>query len=159
MAQVRFYRGEVGASLPNETINGAIFIVERDAQNNLGDIYIDMDSGKRLHIKPDSDFKIYNNTLVNKISSLGEIYIMLDENDNQTGIKVGDGKAYIGDLPVYPVITQDQITFWNNKVNAFIGLNSSTEESFATSGIKIIPSSFIDLSDVDQQETLVLTRY
>lgn len=159
MAQVRFYRGEVGASLPNETINGAIFIVERDAQNNLGDIYIDMDSGKRLHIKPDSDFKIYNNTLVNKISSLGEIYIMLDENENQTGIKVGDGKAYIGDLPVYPVITQDQITFWNNKVNAFIGLNSSTEESFATSGIKIIPSSFIDLSDVDQQETLVLTRY
>ena len=159
MAQVRFYRGEVGASLPNETINGAIFIVERDAQNNLGDIYIDMDSGKRLHIKPDSDFKIYNNTLVNKISSLGEIYIMLDENENQTGIKVGDGKAYIGDLPVYPVITQDQITFWNNKVNAFIGLNSSTEESFATSGIKIIPSSFIDLSDIDQQETLVLTRY
>ncbi len=159
MAQVRFYRGEVGASLPNQTINGAIFIVERDAQNNLGDIYIDMDSGKRLHIKPDSDFKIYNNTLVNKISSLGEIYIMLDENENQTGIKVGDGKAYIGDLPVYPVITQDQITFWNNKVNAFIGLNSSTEESFATSGIKIIPSSFIDLSDVDQQETLVLTRY
>lgn len=111
MAQVRFYRGEVGASLPNQTINGAIFIVERDAQNNLGDIYIDMDSGKRLHIKPDSDFKIYNNTLVNKISSLGEIYIMLDENENQTGIKVGDGKAYIGDLPVYPVITQDQITF------------------------------------------------
>lgn len=159
MAQVRFYRGEVGASLPNQTINGAIFIVERDAQNNLGDIYIDMDSGKRLHIKPDSDFKIYNNTLVNKISSLGEIYIMLDENENQTGIKVGDGKAYIGDLPIYPVITQDQITFWNNKVNAFIGLNSSTEESFATSGIKIIPSSFIDLSDVDQQETLVLTRY
>lgn len=159
MAQVRFYRGEVGASLPNQTINGAIFIVERDAQNNLGDIYIDMDSGKRLHIKPDSDFKIYNNTLVNKISSLGEIYIMLDENDNQTGIKVGDGKAYIGDLPIYPVISQDQITFWNNKVNAFIGLNSSTEESFATSGIKIIPSSFIDLSDVDQQETLVLTRY
>jgi len=159
MAQVRFYRGEVGASLPNQTINGAIFIVERDAQNNLGDIYIDMDSGKRLHIKPDSDFKIYNNTLVNKISSLGEIYIMLDENENQTGIKVGDGKAYIGDLPVYPVITQDQITFWNNKVNAFIGLNSSTEESFATSGIKIIPSSFIDLSDIDQQETLVLTRY
>ena len=43
MAQVKFYRGEIGTSLPNETIDGAIFIVERDNKNNLGDIYVDME--------------------------------------------------------------------------------------------------------------------
>lgn len=159
MAQVKFYRGEIGTSLPSESINGAIFVIERDKENNLGDIYVDMESGKRLHIKPDSGFKVYDNTLINKISSLGEIYIILDDNQNQTGIKVGDGKAYIGDLPIYPVISQDQIAFWNNKVNAFIGLDDPLEESFINSGIKVVPGSFINLPTEEQQETLVLTRY
>lgn len=159
MTQVKFYRGETGTSLPNETINGAIFVIERDKDKNLGDIYVDMESGKRLHIKPDSDFKIYNNTLINKISSLGEIYVILDEDQNQTGIKVGDGKAYIGDLPEYPVISKEQFLFWNNKVNAYIGLDDPLEESFANSGITIVPGSFINLPEEEQQETLVLTRY
>lgn len=60
--RVRFYRGAQGASLPAAHQDGAIFIVERDEANNLGDMYVDMDSGKRLHIVPDSGYHSYPST-------------------------------------------------------------------------------------------------
>ena len=58
--RVRFYRGAQGASLPAAHQDGAIFIVERDQNNNLGDMYVDIDNGKRLHIVPDSGYHSYS---------------------------------------------------------------------------------------------------
>ena len=116
--KVKFYRGAQGTSLPATRQDGAIFIIERtgtDASGyNLGDMYVDMDNGKRLHIIPDLGFKFYDaSSMLSQTSVLGEVYIVTetDENNNtiQVGIKVGDGNAYIGDLPQYPVITTDKM--------------------------------------------------
>lgn len=60
--RVRFYYGAQGTSLPDIRQDGAIFIVERDAANNLGDMFVDMDNGKRLHIVPDSGYHSYPST-------------------------------------------------------------------------------------------------
>lgn len=122
--KVRFYRGEQGASLPSNHQDGAIFIIERDSTNALGDMYVDMDNGKRLHIIPDSGFKVYESTMNGQPSELGQVYVCFETrpsanqtteqaalNPNklfQVGIKVGDGKAFIGDLPTYEAVTVDQ---------------------------------------------------
>lgn len=56
MAQIRFYRGAAEDSLPNYQ-NGAVFVVSNtnfDDGYYLGDIYVDVDNGKRLKIKPNN---------------------------------------------------------------------------------------------------------
>ena len=35
------------------------------------------------------------------------------------GIKIGDGSAYVVDLP-FVNVTSEQINFWNNKVNCYL---------------------------------------
>ena len=36
---------------------------------------------------------------------------------NVAGIKIGDGNAYVQDLPFQSGVTEKDITFWNNKLN------------------------------------------
>ncbi len=35
------------------------------------------------------------------------------------GVKIGDGSAYVVDLP-FVNVTSEQISFWNNKVNCYL---------------------------------------
>ncbi len=35
------------------------------------------------------------------------------------GVKIGDGSAYVVDLP-FVNVTSEQINFWNNKVNCYL---------------------------------------
>ena len=153
--RVRFYRGAQGASLPAAHQDGAIFIVERDEANNLGDMYVDMDSGKRLHIVPDSGYHSYplgTTEWVSTLSKEGAVYVIHDgtASENQIAVKIGDGKAYIGDLPTYWAIPREIV---NSKINAYIGtdyqdINKQNKEN-------LLPNDF---PRDDAAETLVLTR-
>lgn len=58
MAQIKFYRGASGVTLPSFQ-DGAVFIVANGAQKDkipLGDMYVDVpgsnNTGERLHIIP-----------------------------------------------------------------------------------------------------------
>lgn len=156
--RVRFYRGAQGASLPATHQDGAIFIIERDSENGLGDMYVDIDNGKRLHIVPDSELIMYNNmTMSGTPSTLGEVYVFQEE--SKTGIAVGDGNAYIGDLPVYNFNVRTAI---QNKVNAYLGTEyinlGSDKLSKDKSGTKQLSTDLIEKEDANPNETLVLTR-
>ena len=151
--KVRFYRGAQRTSLPATHQDGAIFIVERDNTNNLGDMYVDVDNGKRLHIIPDSELILYNPaTMSGTISTLGKTYIF--QENSKTGIAVGDGNAYIGDLPVYNFIVKTAI---QNKVNAYLGTEYLSLDSNQLiqdkSGTKQLSSDI-----TNPAETLVLSR-
>jgi hypothetical protein len=144
--RVRFYRGAQGTSLPATHQDGAIFIIERTGTNNLGDMYVDMDNGKRLHIVPDSEFITYDSTMLNTTSSLGQVYLF--QETGKTGIAVGDGQAYIGDLPVYDSTTK---AILQNKVNAYTGsayYQETTASQRAADG----------LNAPNDAETLILSR-
>lgn len=149
--KVRFYRGVQGTSLPATHQDGAIFILERDGTNNLGDMYVDMDNGKRLHIVPDSELITYKSTMSRTQSTLGQVYVF--QEPNKIGIAIGDGKACISDLPVY---NHDTVTrAIKNKVNAYLGteyasdLISDTQRQ--TDGLNLPSQSELG-------ETLVLSR-
>ena len=151
--RVRFYRGVSGASLPAAHQDGAIFILERDSVNNLGDMYVDVDNGKRLHIVPDSELTIYDPlTMSGTISTLGRTYVF--QESSKTGIAVGDGNAYIGDLPVYNFTVRTAI---RNKVNAYLGseyLNLESNKLMQDkNGTKQLSTDI-----TNPAETLVLTR-
>ncbi|MBR6529624.1 MAG: hypothetical protein IKT62_06260 [Firmicutes bacterium] len=62
MALIKFFRGAAGVSLP-EHHDGAIFIVERGSTT--GDMYVDVENGKRLHIVPDSPIITINKSYYN----------------------------------------------------------------------------------------------
>lgn len=148
--KVRFYRGAQGTSLPAAHQDGAIFIIERAGTNNLGDMYVDVDNGKRLHIIPDSELITYNSTMSGNTSTLGQVYIF--QESNKIGIAVGDGSSYIGDLPVY-----DYTAITNaieNKVNAYLG----TEYSSLTAAQKQADGLNIPSLQEELGETLVLSR-
>lgn len=148
--RVRFYRGAQGTSLPATHQDGAIFIIEREGTNSLGDMYVDIDNGKRLHIIPDSEFTIYNSDMSGQVSSLGQVYLF--QESGKTGIAVGDGSAYIGDLPVYNSATKDIL---QNKVNAYIGdkyMEETTAQQRATDGLTNLPTG------AELKETLILSR-
>lgn len=129
MAKIKFYRGAQGASLPSHQ-DGAIFIVAAD--NNRGDMYVDIENGKRLHIVPEQPVIEHTtaewSTLGLAKSEQGKIYVYSDyssqtiEGDTYPvpAIKIGDGNAYIVDLPFYNVVTQAEKDFWNHKVDAYM---------------------------------------
>lgn len=103
-SQVKFFRGS-GSSLPQEQHDGAIYVVDtgETAVNGLtrGELYVD--SGiKRLRIGAQPVY-IYTEsqiaTLIGVTSKKGAIYIITDSNGEQIGIKIGDGNAYVIDLP------------------------------------------------------------
>ena len=56
MGLVKFYRGSANVSLPAHN-EGSIFVIARDDTH--GDIYVDVEQGKRLHITPDSPVEVY----------------------------------------------------------------------------------------------------
>lgn len=145
MSLVKFYRGGAGDSLPQHQ-NGAIFIVERS--DTTGDMYVDVEQGKRLHIKPDSpivsvDLSWYDSNKTILRPEAGKVYniwnfeskIVEYEEDGETktktvytpGIKVGDGDAYLADLPILYTVTQERKDFWDNKVTAYIGPEENSE--------------------------------
>ena len=78
--RVRFYRGAAGTSLPqpSQSTSGSIFIIERQGSNGFGDMYVDMDNGRRLHIAPDNSLVPYykNNDSIDTplISNKGTVY-------------------------------------------------------------------------------------
>ena len=151
--KVRFYRGAQGASLPATKQDGAIFILERsgstDGSYTLGDMYVDMDNGKRLHIIPDSEFVVYNSSMVQTESTLGQVYLF--QESDKKGIAVGDGSAYIGDLPVYNSSVRSAI---QSKVNAYLG----TEYSNLTRAQKQADGLNLPSQSEELGETLVLSR-
>ena len=147
--RVRFYRGEQGTSLPATHQNGAIFIIERAGTNNLGDMYVDMDNGKRLHIIPDSELVTYEPTMSGTTSTLGQIYVF--QEPNKTGVAVGDGSAYIGDLPIYNLAVKNAIY---NKVNAYLGTEYMSIEASKRNQETLSE----DIDQATAAETLVLSR-
>ena len=108
--KIKFCRGTRDASLPDNYQDGTIFVMERpdssDGTYSLGDMYVDIDNETRLHIIPDpsNNFSFYDSIAMNeKKSKLGVIYIVTDMNDNQIGIKIGDGETMINSLPIYSI--------------------------------------------------------
>lgn len=128
--KIKLYRGSQAASLPTEIIDGAIYILAKDSVS--GEMYTDIHD-KRIKIS--SQEKIYtrtteewNNTPTLK-SEKGVMYVYsdaftyTDENNNlksAPGIKIGDGNAYIIDLPFTSNISPEKIAFWDNKVNCYL---------------------------------------
>lgn len=154
--KVRFYRGAKGTSLPATHQNGAIFIIERDDTANLGDMYVDMDDGKRLHIIPDQPFQVYTSSQSGNISTKGSLYVEYEKDENNQNqitnayVRVGDGDAYIGDLPVYSAKLYDAI---KNKVNAYLGT-----EYLTLLNSDQLNADNLNVSQATAAETLVLSH-
>lgn len=53
------------------------------------------------------------------------------ERVSRPGIKVGDGTSYLIDMPFFQCVTQSEVNFWNNKVNAYMAteLDATSEET------------------------------
>ena len=73
----------------------------------------------------------YWNSTPSRVSVSGAIYVYTDyateDQKNIPGIKIGDGNAYVVDLPFVMTgvaITQADIDSWNNKVGARIDPNN-----------------------------------
>lgn len=111
MAQIKFYRGGNESSLPNSPRDGSIYIIDTNENsaliNGKGKMFVDV-GNRRLQISPSdsvANVQKYTKTelaaIANTVSSLGQIYLIIDENDNdkELGFKIGDGDAYIIDLP------------------------------------------------------------
>ena len=120
MAQLKFYRGAQGDSLPVHQ-DGAIYIVDSgDTPVNgvaTGKMYVDTQNNRRLGISGASVHKINKEDLANMAnvpSTEGTIYLILEQKGEsnemeQVGIKIGDGLAYIVDLPMYSQFDSDLI--------------------------------------------------
>lgn len=138
MAQVKFYRGDQLSSLPNTLEDGAIYLLDKG--NSAGELYADVNN-QRVKIGTGQSSIITKTTAQwnaenpKSISKSGVMYIFSDansyeeeytENDETLtrtvyvpGIKIGDGSAYVVDLP-FVNVTSEQINFWNNKVNCYL---------------------------------------
>ena len=85
MAQVKFYRGNQGVSLP-EHEDGVILVVGSNTAERqgvyYGDLYVDVNGGKRLHIKPNEAFSYVTYTefqeMANVTSIEGKVYLCVD---------------------------------------------------------------------------------
>ena len=118
MAQTKFYRGVGNAtSLPETRHDGSIYIIDTnenpESKDGRGEMYVDI-GNRRLQIAPPAsaaNMVKYNETGIAEIggttSSLGYIYLIVsdtlkDERGNplEIGYKIGDGNAYIVDLPM-----------------------------------------------------------
>lgn len=112
-SQVKFFRGSE-SSLPQEQHDGAIYVVDTGeaAVNGLtrGELYVDS-GAKRLRMGAQPVY-IYTESqiaaLIGVISKRGAIYIITDSNGEQIGIKIGDGSAYVIDLPIVDFLNIQQ---------------------------------------------------
>lgn len=138
MAQVKFYRGDQLSSLPNTLEDGAIYLLDKGS--SAGELYADINN-QRVKIGTGQSSIIVKTTAEwnaenpKTISKNGVMYIVSDANsyeeeyieNNETltrtvyvpGVKIGDGSAYVVDLP-FVNITSEQVNFWNNKVNCYL---------------------------------------
>ena len=104
MPKIKFFRGSE-SSLPQELNDGAIYIIDagEPAVDGLtrGEIYVDS-GNKRLRMSAQPTY-VYTESqvaaLVGVESIRGAIYVITDSSGNQIGIKIGDGNAYVIDLP------------------------------------------------------------
>ena len=150
--KVKFYRGAAGTSLPESHEEGAIFILEKNSNNDLGDMYVDIENGKRLHIAPEKEIIKYTSNLQSQTSVLGQVYLFDGTISNKFGIAIGDGSAYIGDLPTYNF--QAMAGAIQNKVNAYLG----TEYNALYANKKAIDGLVDQSATANPNETLVLSR-
>ena len=121
-----------------------------------GKLYIDAeDDGiiKRNIINQDTNFILSNttqgwNNQSSLISKSNTLYIYTDyyqsQNNNIPGIKIGDGKAYLIDLPFIDSllmdhinnntihITEDQRSFWNEKIRCYLPYTDTENIVFTT---------------------------
>ena len=118
MSLVKFYRGSANVSLPAHN-EGSIFVITRDDSH--GDIYVDVEEGKRLHIIPDSPITYLTAPISNQLrSEVGKVYYIDNGAGKDPSFKVGDGNAYVVDLPIFTAVTAEEKAFWNHKVDAYI---------------------------------------
>lgn len=132
MAQTKFFRGVDEASLPLTKRDGAIYIIDPNP-NSIGDsrgkMFVDIGT-KRLEISsPLSpvEFNVYTKAQIDSMgsnsSTLGEIYLITD-NDELVGFKIGDGNAYIADLPTNNIYTDEDKQTLQDLVNSVSNIES-----------------------------------
>ena len=105
--------------------DGSIYVVQNNGQNT-GDIFVDISSSQRIKIESEVMPEIKttaqwhaNNFDSTTISTKGKIYIYSDyqtitennETINIPGYKIGDGLAYIIDLPMCGALTAEKEDF------------------------------------------------
>lgn len=115
-----------GENLPLEASFGTVYVVEG------GDCKVLYASTATWNSKPKT------------LSKAGFIYIYSDYRDGKPAIKIGDGKAYLIDLPFTDDefinhinndvihITQEEREYWNNKVRCYIDPNNENKLIFTT---------------------------
>ena len=109
MSLVKFFRGSTDVSnlAHNE---GSIFVIARDDSH--GDIYVDVEQGKRLHIIPESPVINLTAPISNQLrSEAGKVYYIDNGAGKDPSFKVGDGNAYVVDLPIFTAVTADEKAF------------------------------------------------
>lgn len=163
MPKVRFYRGSDGVSLP-PIQNGSIIIVQREGSDtqgfNYGDIYVDIDDATRLRILPNNEYKVFsiNTPKLNLlIPAAGQLCMITNKDNQQIGVVIGDGltdlRTLINTSLISNIAYTDHlpISFWNNKVSAYIGTDIP---KYNTNSLLTIG----ELLNVDNSnETLILT--
>lgn len=105
MAQVKFYRGNQGVSLP-EHEDGVILVVGSNTSEKsgiyYGDLYVDVAEGKRLHIKPNEAFSYLTYSefqeMANVVSASGKVYLCVDYPYSKTYIN--EHGVTITEIPV-----------------------------------------------------------
>lgn len=115
-----------GGDLPLEASFGTVYTVDR------GECKVLYASTATWNSKPKT------------LSKAGFIYIYSDYRDGKPAIKIGDGKAYLIDLPFIDDdfvehinnnvihITQEERDNWNNKVRCYIDPNNENRLIFTT---------------------------
>ena len=134
MAQTKFYRG---TSLPNTISDGNIYIIDVDnqplVQEGIGRLYVDINNNRRLAIgssdaQINTVVELQDNNIGGVISERGKLYILIEEQDNiqkQVGIRIGDGLAYIRDLPLYRSFSTEQADALNESITVGIAENDA----------------------------------
>ena len=127
-------KGEIGF----DTTNGKNKIGDGVTPwNNLQYFVIESDLIKNIVFKADTTQGWAEK--ITEVSVLNTVYIYTDreiiEHDNKIikvpGIKIGDGLAYVVDLP-FVTVTQIERDFWNNKVRCLLDENDSENLIFTT---------------------------
>lgn len=124
MTQIRFYRGTLGTSLPAHN-EGAIFVLQGEQLEGdiyKGDLYVDVDQGKRLHITENSPIRSgpASNWPGSTLSENGVLYIITPSSSGESPvIKIGDGATTVGQLPAISTSITNDITQLQTDVQDF----------------------------------------
>ena len=139
MAQTKFYRG---TALPNTISDGSIYIIDLDnettAQEGVGRLYVDINNNRRLAIggsdvQMNTAEELQNNNVGGIISKEGRLYILVEEQNNirhQVGVRIGDGLAYVRDLPLYKNFSQEQADALNESITVGIAQDDAEKIVF-----------------------------